>query len=206
MAEKKPEAPAEEGAEAPKSKKKLIMFIIIGVVVLTLIIGGVVGYLMLKKKPVDEEDPDAADSTEQVDKAKSKKKGKEKDAHAAPTFFKFDKPFTVKLQSTDADNYLQVEVQFKVLDPTQSDHIKGFDAELKHKITLLLLGKTAADLSSSQGVQRLSNEVRDVANNTLGGHSAKGKEKDAGHGAEPKDEADPEAPVQAVLFTTFIIQ
>ena len=74
MAEKKPEAPAEGDGAAPKSKKKLMMFIIIGVVVLVLIIGGVVGYLMLKKKTVDAEDPDAEPATEQTEKAKTKKK------------------------------------------------------------------------------------------------------------------------------------
>ena len=86
--------------------------------------------------------------------------------------------------------------------------VEAFDPELKHKVTLLLLGKTANELSSSQGVQTLSNQLRDVVNHTVD-HSASKKKKKGGaadHGGEASDEADPDAPVQSVLFTTFIIQ
>jgi flagellar FliL protein len=211
MADKKAEAAAED-AEAPKGKKKkLLMFIIIGVVVLVLIIAGAAAFFLMKKKPVDEEDPDA-EATEEVAKDKKKDKKKDKDGHAAaPVFHKFDKPFTVKLQTAaeQVDAYLMVEMQFKVLDATTVDHVKAADAELKHKITITLLGKTAADLSTAAGVQRLSNEIRDLANHVLDGdHGGKKKKKGAtdSHAAEPADEADPDSPVQAVLFTTFIIQ
>lgn len=195
MAEKKSEAPAEEAA--PKSKKKLLMFIIIGVVVVLLIVGGVVAYLMMKSKAAaDEAD---GEDTAHVEKGKAKKK--EKDAHAAaPAYYKFDKPFTVKLMSAEAENYLQVEVQLKILDAHATETLKGFDPELRHKITLLLLGKTAAELATQAGVQTLSNQIRDTVNLTLEG------EPGPAPGATPSAQAEPEAAVQAVLFTTFIIQ
>lgn len=202
MSDKKKETPA-EGEAAPKGKKKLLLFVIIGVVVLVLVVGGVIGFLMLKKKPVDEEDPDAEPS-EEVVKDKGKKKAKGKDGAAvAPTYYKFDKPFTVKLQSTEQESYLQTEVQMRLLDAATVDILKAADPELKHKIMLALLGKSPAELNTAQGVQRLSNEIRDLANQVVGGDG--GKKKKAA-GAEPTDEADPDAPVQAVLFTTFIIQ
>jgi flagellar FliL protein len=198
MAEKKPEA-APEG-EAPKKKGKLILFIIIGVVVLALIGGGAAFFLM-KKKPVEGEEGDE-EATAKVEKAK--KKDKKKDPHAAPAFYKFDKPFTVKLVAEGGEAYLQVDVQLKLLSATLTDELKSYDPEIKHKVTLLLLGKKSTDLNTAQGVQRLSNEIRDTINHIIEPPSPKAK-KAADH-AEPEEEAGPDEPVQAVLFTTFIVQ
>ncbi len=209
MAEKKEKAEAApEGDAAPKSKKKLIMFIIIGVVVLVLVVGGGLAYFMMsKKKAADAEEGDE-EQTEEVDKKKGKDKKDGKDAHAAlPTFYKFDKPFTVRLASGEGEEaYLQVEAQFKLLEPTGVDAIKAAEPELKHKITLLLLARKASDLNTAKGVEELSWAIRDAANHTL--HPPKKKKGAAAddHAATPTADVEDDAPVQAVLFTTFIIQ
>jgi flagellar protein FliL len=196
MAEKKAE-PAAEG-EAPKKKGKMMLFIIIGVVVLALIGGGAAFFLM-KKAPAEGEEGDE-EAPAKVDKGK--KKDKKKDAHAAPTFYKFDKPFTVKLQSEGGEAYLQVDVQLKLLEAPLAEQLKGYDPEIKHKVTLLLLGKKSGDLNNPKGVQALSNEIRDTINAIIEPQGAKAKKATA----EPADAAEPDAPVQAVLFTTFIVQ
>ena len=196
MAEKKPEA---EGAEPPKKKGKMMLFIIIGVVLLVLI-GGGGAYFLLKKKAATAEDGEDAPAKEE-----SAKKAKKKDGghDALPVFYKFDKPFTVKLQSDGQDAYLQLEAQMRVLDVKTGDSLKAYDPELKHKITLILLAKKASDLNNPQGVQKLSNEIREVVNNTLEPPDPRSKKT---AGVEPGDHAEPDAPVQAVLFTTFIVQ
>lgn len=198
MADKKAEAPPPEGGEAPKKKGKMMLFIIIGVVVLALIGGGAAFFLM-KKKPAEGEDgeEEAAAKVE-----KGKKKDKKKDAHAMPAFYKFDKPFTVRLQSDGADSYLQADIQLRLLEAPLVDQLKGYDPEIKHKVTLVLLGRKAADLGTPQGVQSLSNEIRETINNILEPPDPKAKKSAAPAG----DEADPDAPVQAVLFTSFIVQ
>jgi flagellar FliL protein len=195
MAEKKVEAAAE--AALPKKKGKLMLFIIIGVVVLLLIVGGAAFMLMKSSAPADGEEGDE-ETTSKVDK---KKKDKKKDAHAAPAFYKFDKPFTVKLQSEAGEAYLQVEIQAKVRDPMLVEQLKAYDPEIKHKVTLLLLGKKSTELNNPQGVQQLSNEIRETINQIV--EPASGKKKAA---APVGDEGDPDAPVQMILFTTFIIQ
>jgi flagellar FliL protein len=194
----------ETEAEAPpaKSKGKLMLFIIIGVLVLVLA-GGGAAYFLLKKKPVDE----SADGEETSSEVHAKKKDKKAD-HSPPSFHKFDKPFTVKLQTEQQEAYLQAEVQFRVLDAAALEMLKQYDPELKHRIMLILLTKKASELGSAQGVQRLSNEIREVVNATLEPSTGKkGKEKaEAKEPREPSDVVAPDAPVQAVLFTSFIIQ
>jgi flagellar FliL protein len=193
MAEKKPEAAAESAP--PKKKGKLLLFIIIGVVVLVLIAGGA-AFMLMKKAPA--EDEEEGDVPAKVDKSKKKKKDN-KNA-APPAFYKFDKPFTVKLQAENTEAYLQVDMQVKLLDLALVERVKSYDPEIKHKVTLLLLSKKSTDLNNPQGVQKLSNEIRDTINDILEPELRKGKEVGA------TDEADPEAPVQMVLFTTFIVQ
>lgn len=190
-----------EGEAPPPAKKKgkLMLFIIIGALVLVLG-GGGAAYFLMKKKAPDE----TADGEDPPTEVKSKKKDKKGD-HAPPSFHKFDKAFTVKLQTEQQEAYLQAEVQLRVLDAAALEMLKQYDPELKHRIMLILLTKKASDLGTAQGVQRLSNEIRETVNNTLEPPSAK-KRKDKVEAKEPGDVAAPDAPVQAVLFTSFIIQ
>ena len=199
MADAKKAETEAETPPPPNKKGKFMLFIVIGVLVLVLG-GGGAAYFLMKKKAVDE----TADGEDSPREGKSKKKDKKSD-HAAPSFHKFDKPFTVKLQTEQQEAYLQAEVQLRVLDASVLESLKQYDPELKHRIMLVLLAKKASDLGTAQGVQRLSNEIRETANSTLeppvvrkGGGNAAAK--------EPGDVADPDAPIQAVLFTSFIIQ
>ena len=201
MADAKKAEAEGEGAAPPPKKKKLILFIIIGVLVLVLGGGGAAFFLMKKKTP---DDHDSADGEDAPAETKSKKKDKKGD-HGLPSFYKFDKPFTVKLQAEQQEAYLQAEIQMRVLEAPTLELLKQYDPELKHRIMLVLLTKKASDLGTAQGVQRLSNEIRETVNTTVAPPVPK-KGKPKVEAKEPGDVADPDAPVQAVLFTSFIIQ
>ncbi len=208
---KKTEADAVVAPPPKKSMLKWIVFAAIGVLVLAG--GGTAAFFMLKK-PAPAEGAEAA-------AAPAKKKV---DPTAPPVYYKFDKPFTVKLATEQQDAYLQAEVQLKLLDAMGNDAIKLHEPELKHKITLTLMGRKASTLGSSEGVQKLANELRDTINKVVTPVSVtkeKPAEKPADKAAEkstdgtapkppekaePAELADPSAVVQSVLFSTFIIQ
>jgi flagellar protein FliL len=199
-------AEAEEGAaEAPKPKKKLLLFIIIGVVVLVLGGGGAAYFLMKKGAHADEETVDGEEAPAKAQKAKkAKKDGKE----APPVFVKLE-PFTVKLQSEAGESYLQTTPELRVLDAPLGDKIKQYTPEIRHRVLLILSSKKSADVATSQGVQQLSNEIRVAINRIIDGpkETGKGKKKPTAEApASFPDEADPEDSVQAVLFTSFIVQ
>ena len=161
MADAKKAETEAETPPAPKNKGKLIVFIAIGVLVLVLV-GGGAAYFLMKKKPVVE----SVDGEDPLTEVKAKKKDKKGD-HTPPAFYKFDKPFTVKLQTEQQEAYLQTEVQLRVLDTAVQEMLKQYEPELKHRIMLILLAKKASDLGTAPGVQRLSNEIRETVNNTL---------------------------------------
>jgi flagellar FliL protein len=198
MAEaKKAEKENSQDEQAPAKKKSKLMLIIIAVVVLALI-GGGAAFFMLKNKAAEHADDEEGDRPAKTEKAKKAKK----DDGAPPAFVKLD-AFTVKLQGDGQDAYLQAVPELRVLDSHVGDKIKLYTPEIRHKVTLILMGKKATDVSNPQGVQRLANEMR-VAINAIIEPPAprkKGKEPE-----EPGDQAGPDEPVQAVLFTSFIVQ
>lgn len=189
---KKTEAPAE--GEAPKKKSKLLLIILIAVLVLVLG-GGAAAFFLMKKSSADAEADEGDEPPAKTAKAKKKKK----DDHAAlPVFAKLD-PFVVKLQSEGQEAYVQAVPELKLLDAHMSDQIKNFMPEIRHKVLLILAGKKASELSNPQGMQVLANQIRVSINATLTGTEPE-------PGQEKQDHADAEAPVQAVFFSSLIIQ
>jgi flagellar FliL protein len=191
---KKTEAPA-EGEAAPKKKSKLLIIIL--AVVLVVVLGGGAAFFLLKKKaPADDEEAiDGEDPPAKVAKGKKKKP----DAHAvAPVFTKLE-PFVVKLQSDQQEAYVQAIPELKLLDPAASEQVKQFMPEIRHKLLLILAGKKATDLSTPEGMQTLANQFRVSINATLTGEKSD-------LALEKKDQGEPESPVQAVFFSSLIVQ
>jgi len=202
MAEKKPET---DDVQVPKKRGKLLLFIIIGVLFVVLGGGGAAYFLMKKKAPVEDDengdDPAAATS----------KRAKKDHPDAPPVFVKIE-PFTVKLQTEQQDAYLQATPELRVIDAPVSEKVKQYMPEIRHKVLLIMSGKKASEIATPQGVQRLANEIRVEMNLIIDGpkSKAKGKGKAAAEPAAvaepPDDKASPDDSVQAVLFTSFIIQ
>jgi flagellar FliL protein len=190
---KKTEAPPE--GEAPKKKSKLLLMIIIGVLVLVL--GGGAAFFLLKKSAADEEAAD--DEGDEAPSKSAKAKKKKKDEHAAPPVFAKLEPFVVKLQSEQQEAYVQCIPELKLLDAALSEQIKQFMPEIRHKLLMILASKKAADISTPEGMQLLANQIRVSINATLTGEQPD-------PAMEKQDHADPEAPVQAVFFSSLIVQ
>lgn len=188
---KKTEAPAE--GEVPKKKSKLLLIIIIAVLVLVLAGGGLT-FFLLKKKAADAEAEDGDEPPTKAAKAKKKKK----DDHAPPVFTKLE-PFVVKLQSEQQEAYVQAVPELKLLEAHTADQVKNFMPEIRHKVLLILASKKASELGNPQGMQALANQIRVAINATLTGIEPE-------PGMEKQDHAEADSPVQAVFFSSLIVQ
>jgi flagellar FliL protein len=71
--------------------------------------------------------------------------------------------------------------------------------EIRYKTLLLLSSKRPSEISTPQGVEQLSVELRATINQILDGSNTKPV-------SQAKAIADPNDSTQAVLFTAFIIQ
>lgn len=180
-------------AAPPKPKSKLILIIVIGLV-LVLALGGGGVYLLLKKKAAigDEEETTSAHAKPE----------------AKPTFVKLE-AFTVKLMPDEGkqeQQFMQTVPEFKVLNPNAAENVKNYMPEIRHNILLLLSSRRPSELATPQGMEKLSIDIRKVVNQILDGTPKASKREKESAKADRNDAPGAEDSVQAVLFSTFIIQ
>jgi flagellar FliL protein len=173
---------SEDINSAPKGHK-LLLWSVVGIVAIVS-----VGTLTLKPKTIQSDPVNV--STVAVPSLPPADMKPALNQEAAPVFHKFDKPFTVKLADKDPEAYMQTEIQLRLSPNSSLVTVNQFDPEMKHRIMLILLAKSVSDLNTPQGMQKLSNEIRDRLNAVLG----------------TSNPQFPNTPIQAVLFTSLIIQ
>ncbi|SFW14388.1 flagellar basal body-associated protein FliL [Nitrosovibrio sp. Nv17] len=113
-------------------------------------------------------------------------RGQDAAAPQPPVFVSME-TFTVNLQSEYNDQHLQTSLTLKVGDAAAAEQVKLHMPELRNRVLLLLSGKAAAQIATTEGKEKLASELALAVNRTFG-------------------EAHPGWPVERVLFTSFVIQ
>lgn len=126
----------EEPAEPVKSKKKFLLIIASA---LALVIGGAAGSWFYMQHKIAETMPKV-------------------EAPKPPVFVTLE-PFTVNLQSEDADQYLQTQFSLQVSDIEQADKIKLYMPQVRSRLLTLLSSRTATELNTPEGKQKLTNDI-----------------------------------------------
>lgn len=130
--------PPAEATTKPKSKKML--FIIIGSVLVLGIAGGAGWYFTRGDKHDSKHEKKAEKSSEHI------------------KFIALD-PFTVNLQRETADQFLQIGITLKIVQPELEEKIKQNLPEIRSRLLVLLSGKYPSELTASQGKKKLVNEI-----------------------------------------------
>ncbi|MBL8280128.1 MAG: flagellar basal body-associated FliL family protein [Pelomonas sp.] len=192
---------AEPAAAAPKGGGSKKLIIILAAVLVLVLVGGGAAFMLLKKKPAAEEGEDG-EAVEAPVKAK---------AHAKPdhppTFVPLD-PFTVNLADKDVDRFAQVGVTLQVEDPKFADQIKAYMPAIRSNVLMVLSHKTAAELLSREGKEKLAKEIMRESVRPMG-IELEEEDEEAADGTKKKKKkkkAAVESPVTQVLFSNFIVQ
>lgn len=192
-------------ADAPPAsggKKKLI--IIIAVVLVLVLGGGVAAMLLLKKKPPAEgEDGEEAAAAAHAPAAHTPKPG------TPPVFVPLE-PFTVNLADRDVDRFAQVGVTLEVVDAKFGEQIKLYMPAIRSNILMVLSHKTAAELLSLEGKQKLAKEINRESVRPMG-IELEDEEEDPPADEAPKKKKKKKkpavvSPVLNVHFSNFIVQ
>ena len=186
-------AKAEEGDDVPKKKGKLGLIIVIVLLVVLILIAVGVGALLLLKGGKDKEHEEpaahAAPAAQQLQTTGTV------DLTKPPTFIPLE-AFTVNLRRDEGDHYLQVVAVMRVADATMDATLKAFMPEIRHRINLLLSSKLPSEVATVEGREALSLAITESINEALGFKPVR----------DAAGKPVPNGPVQAVLFTSFIIQ
>ncbi len=207
-------APAAGDAPPPKGGKKKLILIIVAVVLLLAAGGG--GFFYFKAKAAHEAEAAAEEEgaeeapAKHAEKKPPKREKKKDDKHTPPVFVPLDH-FTVNLADRDQDRFAQIGITLEVVDAKAGDEIKAYLPAIRNNILLLLSSKSAADLATAEGKEKLARQVRREAVLPMG---IELEDED-----EPVEEPQPgkkrkrraydslaDSPVQQVHFSAFIIQ
>ncbi len=182
-------AAAPTAEAAPKKKGKKLLFVIIGVVVLAL--AGAGGALFLLKKNAAE-DAEFEEEEEAVVKPV--------DPKTAPTFLPLEN-MVVNLADPGGNRYIQVGLTLQLQDSATGEAVKAFMPSIRSQVLLLLSRSTSEEVLSAEGKEKLGKDIIAAVSEVMGYPVPK----EAAEG-EGKKKRGPASPVQAVLFSSFIVQ
>jgi flagellar FliL protein len=195
--------PEEAAAEKPPAKSKKKLFIIIGAV-LALVLGGGGGFLYVSKQraaaaAAAEDGGDAAEAAP----AKAAAHG---GAKSAPVYLPLDN-MVVNLADPGGERVAQVGITFELLDAHATDTVKAYLPTIRSAILLLLSQRTAEEMLSAEGKQKLIEDIlREASVPFGGGHEEPAAPTDATAKKKAKKKVAVDYPVTGVLFSSLIVQ
>lgn len=169
-------APAAGEAEAKPAKGKKMLIIILAVVILLVVAGGGAAFFLLKKKGGD------AEHEEEAAPAKTKV-----DLKAPPTFMPLEN-MVVNLADPGGNRFAQVGITLQLDNVATGDAVKAFMPSIRNGILLILSQRTTEELLQVQGKEQLAADIIAEVSRQLGFEGKK------------------QNPIQAVLFSSFIVQ
>ena len=208
-----PAATADAAPPAKGGKKKLI--IIIAAVLLLVLIGGGAAFFLMKKAPAegeegDEEGGHGSAKTEAHEPA-AKAKPKHDPKHP-PVFVPLD-PFTVNLADKESERYAQIGVTLEIEDAKVGEDLKVYMPAIRNNILMVLSHKTAAQLLTREGKDKLAQSILYAAVRPLGYDIEEDEDEEAPPAADAppkkkkkKKKVPSNLPVTAVHFSNFIVQ
>ena len=193
-------AKPEEADAKPPAKSKKMLIIIIGAVLLLLLVGGGAFVFISKKNAAaaDAAEEGGGDST--ATHAPAADHGA---AKAPPVYLPMDN-MVVNLADPGGEKVAQVGITLEVLDAHAADTVKAYMPTIRSGVLMLLSQRTAQDMLSSEGKQKLIEDILREASVPFGGDdhedtAADGKKK-------TKKKANVQYPVVGVLFSSLIVQ
>ena len=195
----KPSAEGAAPAEKPKSKKMLL--IIIGAVVVLALVGGGAAFFLMKKKHADE---DTGDDTHAAKPAPAPVH-KAPDPKSPPTYLPMDN-MVVNLADPGGSRFAQVGISLKLDDTKTADTVKLYMPSIRSAVLLQISQRTADELLSPEGKEKLTKAIIREVSEQLGYEVEDEEEAATSAASKKKRRPLPPSPVQAVLFSSFIVQ
>ncbi|WP_052369083.1 flagellar basal body-associated FliL family protein [Serpentinimonas barnesii] len=174
----KPPAPAAPDAAPAKPKSKKLLLIILAAVVAVVLVGVAILVALMMFQPAAEELD--ADGQPVVQLA----------APAAPPTFMPLENMVVNLADPGAMRFAQIGISVQLADSATADRLTAFMPAIRNGMLRLASQRTAAELLTPAGKDALAADMLGMIRQTIG----------------LPDQGTTPSPVQAVLFTSLIVQ
>jgi flagellar FliL protein len=176
--------------EAPKKKSKKLLFIVLGVVVLALM--GAAAALFILKKNTAEDDYEDEDHAPTV-QAKNPK--------TAPVFLPLEN-MVINLADPGGNRFIQLGLTLQLQDAATETAVKAYLPSIRSQLLVLISQRTADEMLALKGKEKLASDIIATISREMG-YAMPSSGDDAPRKRNAKGAANP---VQAVLFSSFIVQ
>ncbi len=187
-------AKPEAAAAAPQPAKSKKMLVIILAAVLVLVLGGGGAFFFISKQRAAAEDGEEAAPPPKAA------------AHAAPktppVYLPMD-AMVVNLADPGGERVAQVGITLELNDAKATDSVKAYLPTIRSSVLLLISQRTADELLTAEGKEKLVEDVLKAAAVPFGGGE---EEEDTSSKKKKKKVVHVEYPVTGVLFSSFIVQ
>lgn len=191
----KPEAvePETEAAKPPAKSKKKLIIIIAAAVLLVVLLGAGGAFFYISKQRA------AALAAEEAGGEPAAPAAVDHSSKKPPVYLPMDN-MVVNLADPGGERVAQVGITLEVLDAAASDKVKAFMPTIRSGVLMLLSQRTADELLSSEGKQKLIDDILRETSKPFGGGNEHAAPKKSGK------EAPEPFPVMGVLFSSLIVQ
>jgi len=176
-------------AEKPKSKK--LLFIILGVVLVALIGAGAALFILMKNTAENDDDYDDDGPVAQQTQARSK---------TPPVFLPLEN-MVVNLADAGGNRFVQVGITLQLQDSKTGDEMKVYMPSIRSAVLMLISERTSDEVLQLEGKTRLSRDIIRAISGIMGYDM----EEEVDERSSRRRQATTN-PVQAVLFSSFIVQ
>lgn len=178
--------------EAPKKKSKKLLFIVLGVVVLALI-GAAAALFILKKNTGDDEYEDGEEAVAQQSSAPK----------TPPVFLSLEN-LVINLADPGGNRFIQLGLTLQLQDTATETAVKAYLPSIRSNVLVLVSQRTAEEMLLVKGKEKLASDIIATISREMGYEMPQAAESE-GTAKKKKAKAAPN-PVQAVLFSSFIVQ
>jgi flagellar FliL protein len=181
-------------APAPAAKKgRKLLIALFALVVLALLAGAGALYI-LKKNTAEYDGEDGLDGAETSQSAPAR-------SSTPPVFLPLDN-MVVNLADAGGSRFVQIGISLQIQDSKTGEEMKAYMPSIRSAVLLLISQRTSEEMLQLQGKEKLAKDIVTEISRIMGyrtpDNSASGDRKRAA--------SQPSNPVQAVLFSSFIVQ
>lgn len=185
-----------EAVKAPAKSKKLLIIIMGAVLLLALVAGGAFFYISKQRAAAEDGDGASSENTSSSHTA----------AKMPPAYLPLDS-MVVNLADPGGEKVAQIGITLEVVDAHAVDTVKGFLPSIRSGILMLISQRTAEELLTPEGKQKLAQDILAVASIPFGGGQSEHAEAPKPKNKKPATKGDHVGfPVVGVLFSSFIVQ